>query len=100
MRRPGLRHGRAGASAGVSAGTLVTKTRPRDALRTMVFRPVTVSVMIVVACHLMSSSYSWVHVQPPLISNAFAPARLTVSGPVKLLLSIMSLVLVLFNVAS
>jgi hypothetical protein len=30
-------------------------------------------------------------VQPPLMSKAFAPARLTVSGPVKLLLSMMSL---------
>jgi hypothetical protein len=34
-------------------------------------------------------------VQPPLMSNGFAPARLTVSGPVKLLLSMMLLVSVL-----
>jgi hypothetical protein len=39
-------------------------------------------------------------VQPPVISNAFAPARLTVSGPVKLLLSMMLLVSVLARVAS
>jgi hypothetical protein len=29
-------------------------------------------------------------VQPPLISNAFAPDRSTVSGPVKLLFEMMS----------
>ncbi len=39
-------------------------------------------------------------VQPPLMSNAAAPARLTVSGPVKLLLSMMLLVSVLASVAS
>jgi hypothetical protein len=39
-------------------------------------------------------------VQPPLMLKAFAPARLTVSGPVKLLLSMMLLVSVLASVAS
>jgi hypothetical protein len=39
-------------------------------------------------------------VQPPLMSKALAPARLTVSGQVKLLLSMMFLVSVLASLAS
>jgi hypothetical protein len=39
------------------------------------------------------------HVQPPLISKACAPERSAVSGPPKLLLSMMSLVLSLLSFA-